>query len=79
MKYSNVLHPQLIYNPTLPVSVISHGFDGWRAISLPTAFSAIQGGNQEEEVATSNARPLSAHSPGPNEPFLFMIIPFPSL
>lgn len=77
MKYSNVLHPQLINNPTLPVSVISHGFDGWRAISLPTAFSAIQGGNQE--VATSNARPLSAHSPGPNEPFLFMIIPFPSL
>lgn len=69
MKYSNVLHPQLIKKPTLPVSVISHGFDGWRAISLPTAFSAIQGGNQE--VATSNARPLSTLPALMNRSFSF--------
>lgn len=62
----NVLHLQLANKePRFPKR---------RALSLPKAFSVTKGWNPE--VATSNARPLSAHSPGPNEPFFPSLPPF---
>lgn len=60
----------------LPSLARKASMDGVPSPYLHYSFQCHTGGNQE--VATSNARPLSAHSPGPNEPFLFILTPVES-